>query len=695
MTTSVIGNATAAVTIGLNVFDSYIQELHAIGAFNTSTTMPSGTPFENIEVDIDFDPAPRFELATDDNGDLYTRLLVQGTATPQAGFPVPALPFSVALRVEFALDPEATMSDIPVLVLEYRGVDGDPSAPLTAEQVNELIVSSGIAGMLGTRIDSLLPVMVGALETELFDSDKIPSRASWTYRLELRKSWRPTRNDALAVFLGAPLSMNERPLPLTTHPNTPRGRSSFLPHDLGFGVVLGHTGMNRIFRKRANECIGTEINDATIRELDMTLDVTRIQVRGRGTGTGFEVSWHGPVFAELRRDSEEWSVDSSGVVTDVDRDWWVVFLEWGGLGILSIPFMIYVEVEVSGAPGEVRSGVSDIMEQGLAVLCEALSMEFKNSKLIVKSTENEGRIINNALNVFANVLIDTVIPDVRGEWHSNIGLTFDITQPSLDENAFSWTTRERQMPGRGVVAGAWTRISWTDFGQQFNAMGTIEVDAQGIATKIHLKNGLILAREPLPFDPRVVAIIPDVRVTWHSNIGLIFDFTQDPHHGDTFTWTVRQRPMPGRGAIAGYGLTVSWTDVGKQYNAIGVIEVDTDGRATEITLSNGVILTRPPDEPPIRDISPHRPDVGGVWHSNIGLVFEFIQDSQNAGMFTWSVRQRPMPGRGTVAGFGLTVSWTDFAHQSHAIGVIEVNTEGWATKIALGNGVILTRPPNE
>lgn len=432
---SAIGNATAALAIGLNVFNSYLQRLHALGAFAFEGTLPPGSPFGNIAVSVDVNPAPQFGLATEPNGNLYVRLSLQGTVVPSEGPQVP-LPFSSAVRVEFALDSLQSPQDAPALVSRYAGVDVPPP-PLTAAQFEALLQSAGIPAKLSLRFDTLLPTLVSQLEPELYDEGRAPQPSLWNYQLELREA-RANRGAAVAVFLAAPLSMHQGPLtPMSTLPPS-HSRGSFLPSDLGFGVVIGDTGIDRIFTRQAHARIGSEINGATIRSLEMTLaDNTRIHVKGRATKTGVDITWEGPIGIELRRGAPDWSVDAAGVVTNVDRAWWVVFLEVGGIGILSLPVLIYVESEIGGAPGQVRSGFSDIMKRTFGELAAGLSVTQRDTRLAVTSTVSEGRIINNAINVFANVLVDAVVPNLRGGWHSNVGLTFDITQPSRTDNAFS------------------------------------------------------------------------------------------------------------------------------------------------------------------------------------------------------------------------------------------------------------------
>ena len=84
-----------------------------------------------------------------------------------------------------------------------------------------------------------------------------------------------------------------------------------------------------------------------------------------------------------------------------------------------------------------------------------------------------------------------VIPIIAGAWASNNNLTFDIAQ---NGNAYTWTCRERPIPGHGTITGTGLDAYWTDFGQHLSATGTIQVNAAAVGTKITWSNGVIFNR---------------------------------------------------------------------------------------------------------------------------------------------------------------------------------------------------------
>ncbi|MCC6491102.1 MAG: hypothetical protein IT364_26680, partial [Candidatus Hydrogenedentes bacterium] len=70
---------------------------------------------------------------------------------------------------------------------------------------------------------------------------------------------------------------------------------------------------------------------------------------------------------------------------------------------------------------------------------------------------------------------------------------------------------------------------------------------------------------------------------------LTIDIAQN---GNTYTWTCRERPIPGHGTITGTALDAYWTDFGNHLSATGNIQVNAAAVGTKITWSNGIIFNR-------------------------------------------------------------------------------------------------------
>ena len=82
----------------------------------------------------------------------------------------------------------------------------------------------------------------------------------------------------------------------------------------------------------------------------------------------------------------------------------------------------------------------------------------------------------------------------------------------------------------------------------------------------------------------------DISGKWNSNIGLVYEFTQN---GVQFTWFVALNNQKGGGTLSGHNLSASWSDAGGSGSAEGrITAVDENGRAVRIEWDNGVVFER-------------------------------------------------------------------------------------------------------
>ena len=89
-------------------------------------------------------------------------------------------------------------------------------------------------------------------------------------------------------------------------------------------------------------------------------------------------------------------------------------------------------------------------------------------------------------------------PDISGEWNSNIGLKYRITQNGVQ---FSWVDSNR-VNGSGTIAGNNLTTDWTDALGVHSATGRItEFNDSGRPAKIVWSNGVIMTRQATPEIP--------------------------------------------------------------------------------------------------------------------------------------------------------------------------------------------------
>jgi len=81
-------------------------------------------------------------------------------------------------------------------------------------------------------------------------------------------------------------------------------------------------------------------------------------------------------------------------------------------------------------------------------------------------------------------------------------------------------------------------------------------------------------------------------------------------------------------------------------------------------------------------------NIAGTWKSNIGSVYEIIQ---NKDKFTWKVTAKSQTGEGTITGDSLSATWVDPQGRGGAKGKIILDGQGKAIRIQWSNGVVFTR----
>jgi hypothetical protein len=79
------------------------------------------------------------------------------------------------------------------------------------------------------------------------------------------------------------------------------------------------------------------------------------------------------------------------------------------------------------------------------------------------------------------------VPDVSGQWGSNIGLIYNIAQT---DDRFEWTVKGSNELGKGTMKGTELSVSWSGQQGSGSAQGKItKMDGSGRATQIDWHNG--------------------------------------------------------------------------------------------------------------------------------------------------------------------------------------------------------------
>ncbi|MEX0853832.1 MAG: hypothetical protein WD036_11210, partial [Bauldia sp.] len=199
-----LADADAGVAIAISVLSDYLAELSRIGTLPQVVELErviNGTPFD---VTVRIDP-PAFELAVPEGEPAYTRLLLTGTIEVrpdgQPNAPPIELPLDAAVRLSLVLVPGDPVEEVG---LRYDGVDGQPAAPVTAEDIDAIFASPELAAVLdNTTIDLAGPLVEGLNASRFPEEGTRPGAEDWTVVLTLMPRQDDT-DDSFAVTVGPP-----------------------------------------------------------------------------------------------------------------------------------------------------------------------------------------------------------------------------------------------------------------------------------------------------------------------------------------------------------------------------------------------------------------------------------------------------------------------------------------------------------
>ena len=104
-----------------------------------------------------------------------------------------------------------------------------------------------------------------------------------------------------------------------------------------------------------------------------------------------------------------------------------------------------------------------------------------------------GGIRANIVIVPPDLVVSFPASNIAGQWNSNIGLTYEITQ---NANKFSWTVTNPgiNQKGEGTIENRNVRASWSDANGSGSAKGVIKTDETGKAMRIEWDNKVTFTR---------------------------------------------------------------------------------------------------------------------------------------------------------------------------------------------------------
>lgn len=404
-----LGGAVAGAATAISVLDEYFQELYRIERIPRRIPLSQGV----VELTLLLD-APRFEMVSPANGDPYTRLLLTGSVERRfGGEPPEVFPLDVKVLLNIVALPGA------IVGVQFGGVDGAPSAPLTASDVQSLCSGSVFLPLLdGIRIPSGERVIAGL--RGLDPQFEIPV-ASWAFDVTLM----PAGSDTVDSFVASIGLLNARPALL----------ESFVPEGQEFAIAFSQWFLDFILGAGADAQEGQEVGGAKILDpLRIFMNPASIQVNGRALKKvpsilpDVTVSFVGPMHPFLVRGTTVMGFDMDDIEIDVgdfaEAFYWVA--KWfttvfagvalvSGVGALTVvgilTWMTLVQlawnadVAIGNAPNLVRDGLANALGSSLTALSESLDDETALGQVRVDSTPDSLRVVDSHLIFLAQVLV--------------------------------------------------------------------------------------------------------------------------------------------------------------------------------------------------------------------------------------------------------------------------------------------------
>jgi hypothetical protein len=226
-------------------------------------------------------------------------------------------------------------------------------------------------------VEGIAPVLYPGKDEDAEDHEPAPEAALWEARSEIMLADAGFVTEAIGVFVGMP---GEDP--------TPAFNSSPLLYPCGVGVMYSRSFLDTALRLGSESQKGKRASGAKIKDLDMSMLDTAIQLKAELHKSGAVIKLDGPVRPRLIRGRYAIGVDTRDVDVTVDEPWTMdllraltilgFFLPGGLLALdamldaLDKPNLWEAEADIASAPGRARSGLASVLGGSLSALAQAL-----------------------------------------------------------------------------------------------------------------------------------------------------------------------------------------------------------------------------------------------------------------------------------------------------------------------------------
>ncbi|MDQ4024580.1 MAG: hypothetical protein M3217_03670 [Actinomycetota bacterium] len=449
-----LGEADAAVAVGIFVIDDYLHELVRIGRLPTEYTFTRSvdpdealadlleslgiSPPPLLHFTVKLDPPPVFLLAKPPGAPPYTRLELKGTIEVRpATAPDPSSPplTTYALNAPVRLALVLTNDPVPAVKLEYQGTDGPPDPPVTPEDVDRVFESEEVQAILtSTTIDIAAPLIAGLNQSRFPDPDAKPPDADWDVALTLMPGG-GGNDDCFTVSAAAPGASA-----------APAGTDSFLRSQTGMGFAYARAFLDLMLERGAQEKRGKKIEKAVVRTLRIWMGDTAIEVEGHVVRPvkilpDVDIRFDGPLVPSLVRGTITMAFDPTGIRVKLDEDdeivYWVLrwFVTVGSaallftgmwwataIGIASWLTLVQevwkAEAEIANAPNLLRESLAAALGASMSALADALDDDSEVEPLKVDATPDSLEVHDGNLLLFAQILIVPIEAMMKKAEHS-------------------------------------------------------------------------------------------------------------------------------------------------------------------------------------------------------------------------------------------------------------------------------------
>jgi hypothetical protein len=423
-----IGQAQIAALVSIAVFDEFFKAMYRTGVIPAVTTSDQDTPLGPRNVTVRLEP-PEFFLSEPSEGP-RTLLRLSGAVELRAAGVTDGptdftSDFTTTVRLNINLEPRPGQP--PMGRLMYAGVHESPAFPLTDQMVTEFFTSPEVETILdGVELDLFTPI-IDSLEANLFPDDPPPPRDAWRATYRLLHGATDSHVDSMSIQVALP---GQDPGGGDDH--------SQLPALTEFGIIYSRQLLNTILEAQAEAQIGTEVDEAKITSLSLTMKGKAMHIDGRAERNGGAVTFAGPIRLHLIRGTTQFAVDADEVEVDVKLPWWLSVLMFlsgpGGLLTFGLSWLVghaifasqgtswrEVQADLDAAPGRVQSAISAVLEEGLSALAEGLSFSTSMGAVVPQGTPDHSLVQNGHIAVFAQLFMNPMRSAISDGYYQRRG----------------------------------------------------------------------------------------------------------------------------------------------------------------------------------------------------------------------------------------------------------------------------------